>query len=139
VINTLNRIITFLSSVPMKTTSKQTSDPVNWGPLVLHIRRLRQWYGDSGISQKELANVSGIPTRAIAKYESCRDLPRILSYILRISLALKVPVEWLIDPRVVNQIRTSVERRRATYEPHISMTSKVPDNLPIPKRRFRST
>ena len=96
----------------MHTTKEPKRDPVEWGPLVLHIRRLRQWYGDHGLGQQDLAALAGISPRLLHSYESCRSLPGSLGALLALSLALRVPLEALIDPRVVNRQRKAIDERR---------------------------
>ncbi len=87
-------------------------DPVDWGPLTFHVRRLRQWYGESGLSQGQLAELAGISPRLLRQYEARRDLPQTLGCLLALALALEVPIEWLIAPEIVEQAKAAVEARR---------------------------
>lgn len=86
------------------------------GSLALHIRRLRQWYGEEGLSQTELAEFAGLSLRQLQRYESSRSLPLVLEAILAIALVLKVPIERLIDPRRIERLNQAIEQRRAAQE-----------------------
>ena len=88
------------------------TDPAEWGPLVFHIRSLRQWHGQVGMSQKELATLSQMAPRALRAYEECRDLPTVARNLLRLSLALQVPFEWLFSPTLVEHERADIEKKR---------------------------
>lgn len=66
--------------------------------LVFHIRRLRQWFEDRPLSQGELAERSGVPARTLRTLEQRRSLPKAIEMMLRISIALNVPLDKLIDP-----------------------------------------
>lgn len=81
-------------------------------PLALHIRSLRQWYGKSGLSQQELAELAGISTRVLKRYESCRELPRSLECLLAVALVLDVPAERLLDPRLLRRLSEAIATRR---------------------------
>lgn len=83
-------------------------------PLALHIRSLRQWYGECGISQDELSALAGISTRVLKRYESARELPRALACLLAVALALQVSPEHLLDPRGLARLKEQIERRRRT-------------------------
>lgn len=86
------------------------------GPLALHIRRLRQWYGEEGLSQAELAELAGLSLRHVRRYESSRSLPLGLEALLSIALVLKVPLESLIDPRRIERLNQAIEQRRNARE-----------------------
>lgn len=81
-------------------------------PLVLHLRRLRQWCGTRGISRKELSLLSGVTVRAIRDYEATRRLPLSLERLVRVAMALNRGVESLIDPRVLVELTRDIESRR---------------------------
>ena len=100
----------------MHTTQEPDSGPVKRGALVLHVRRLRQWYGERGLAQEELAKVAGVSPRLVRSYESCRTLPGCLASLLAIALALQVPIEGLVDPRVTHRLREQVDKRRHAHE-----------------------
>lgn len=100
----------------MSTTEERGTDPAEWGPLVLHIRRLRQWHGEDGLSQRDLAEIAGVSARHLRSYEACRVLPSPIRFLLAVSLALRVPLEWLLDPRLIEETREQVEERRAEVE-----------------------
>lgn len=85
-------------------------------PLSLHIRRLRQWYGDQGLSQEALAHLSGVSLRSVRRYESCRALPPVLEALLSLTLVLKVPLETLIDPRLIEELRQVIDVRRSAWQ-----------------------
>ena len=95
------------------TTIEPNDDPTDWGPLTLHIRRLRQWYGEEGLTQAELAALAGISPRLLRSLESCRSLPQSVDALLRVAIALRLPVESLVDPRHVERLRRAIDRRRS--------------------------
>lgn len=85
-------------------------------PLAFHIRSLRQWHGTHGLSQEKLAALAGVSGRTVSFYESRPAVPQSLANLLSIALALNVPVERLIDPRQLNELRSEVDQRRQTLE-----------------------
>jgi transcriptional regulator with XRE-family HTH domain len=93
-------------------TIEPTEDPTSWGPLSLHIRRLRQWYGEDGLTQAELAELAGLSPRLLRSLEACRSLPHAVEALFAISIALRLPLESLIDPRQVERLRQAIEERR---------------------------
>jgi transcriptional regulator with XRE-family HTH domain len=92
-------------------------DPAEWGPLVFHIRSLRQWHGEGGMSQRELATLAKISPHTLRAFEECRDLPRVATNLLRLSLALQVPLEWLFSPVLVEKERAVIEKERQALFP----------------------
>ena len=82
-------------------------------PLAFHIRRLRQWQGEAGLSQEELAQLTGVSARSLSRYENSRVLPRPVEMLLALSLALDVPLTSLIDPRVLAKVQSQIEARRS--------------------------
>lgn len=84
--------------------------------MAFHHRRLRLWYGDAGLSQEELAGLSGIRRQAVSAFETATELPVVVQQLLATSLALRQPMERLIAPQVVARIRQEVDARRATFE-----------------------
>jgi transcriptional regulator with XRE-family HTH domain len=98
----------------MPTTQPRDRRPPG-GTLALHVRQLRQWYGESGLSQRELATLAGITPRAVCKYESATRLPTSLACLVAVAAALRVPIERLIDPRLREKIVNAVESRRAEH------------------------
>jgi len=97
-------------------TNEYSSATPAQGPLALHIRSLRQWYGKVGLSQAELAGLAGLSPRHLRRYESSRALPFILEALLSIALVLKVPLESLIDPERLERLKQAVEARRTAQE-----------------------
>jgi len=85
-------------------------------PLALHIRRLRQWHGETGIKQKDLAKIIGMSDRQLRIYEHARVLPRSVEPLLSIALALGVPMEWLINPNRLEKLRQQINERCNVYE-----------------------
>lgn len=51
-------------------------------PLALHIRRLRQWYGETGLSQAELAKLAGVSPKSLYAHEHRRALPQVVESLL---------------------------------------------------------
>ena len=85
-------------------------------PLALHIRRLRQWYGEKSLGQSELAKLAGVSERQLQRYESCRKLPPGLSALLAIAISLKKPLESIVSPDLFDGILADVEARRTELE-----------------------
>jgi|SRR5579883_1689357 len=81
-------------------------------PLALHIRDRRQWYGDRGLTQQELAKLAGITQSLLGSYESRHDLPEALRSLLALALALELPLQSLIDPRHFEELRDEIDERR---------------------------
>lgn len=94
----------------------EQSDPAEWGPLALHIRRLRLWHGDGGMSQRELAELAGVSVRMLRAYEDCRALPQLVVFLLAVALALKVPMEWLFAPEILEKMKQTIEGRRLNLQ-----------------------
>ncbi|MFA5127779.1 MAG: helix-turn-helix transcriptional regulator [Patescibacteria group bacterium] len=90
--------------------------PRRRSPLALHIRRLRQWYGETGIEQQDLAQIAGVSDRQLRVYERGRALPQSIEFLLSIALALGVPMEWLINPNRLEKIRQQIDERREAFE-----------------------
>jgi len=100
----------------MDITDKQSSsDDPRRQPLALHIRRLRQWYGKRQITQEELAALSGLTARQVSVYERTTRLPRAVEDLLRLSIALDLPMEKLIAPHELDERRTVIEERRSMF------------------------
>lgn len=99
-----------LSDAPSMNNSKVVSFDAQ--PLALHIRRHRQWHGESGLSQEELARLAGMATRSLHRYENSRTLPRPVEILIALSLVLDVPLASLIDPRVVAKVQSRIDARR---------------------------
>lgn len=95
---------------------EQSEDPAPAGPLALHIRRLRQWYGEKGISQIQLAALAGLTRETVHGYENRRSLPTSIKVLLQLALALNRSMEELLDPRYVGEIRRQIEQRRCILE-----------------------
>ena len=75
-------------------------------PLVLHVRALRQWHGDTELSQRELARRAGICVRALHKYETCRQMPQQLTALHALAQELTGgSLDALFDPRLLRRIR----------------------------------
>jgi transcriptional regulator with XRE-family HTH domain len=80
--------------------------------LVLHIRKLRQWYGKRPLTQQELAEMADISGRQLRNYESARQLPRVVKALLSVAIAMKVPFEDLISPTVREKLSAEIQQRR---------------------------
>jgi transcriptional regulator with XRE-family HTH domain len=86
------------------------------GSLAFHVRRNRQWYGQHGISQHDLAMIAGVSQSFLRRAESGHTLQPSMEAMLRVSLALRRPIEDLVAPGRLREIREGVERRRAELE-----------------------
>ncbi len=84
-------------------------------PLALHLRRFRQWCGDHGLRQVELAFLAGVSVRLIRKYEAARELPRAVEALVAMSLVLDVPLEQLIATDRINTLRSAIAERREMF------------------------
>lgn len=85
-------------------------------PLALHIRALRQWHGEHGLEQAELAELAGISRHALYRLENCRELPPIIAALFAVAYALGVAPDALLDPRERARIETAVAARRERFE-----------------------
>ena len=101
----------------MLTNPTDAEDVLAKTPLAFHIRRLRQWYDAGGLTLAQLADLAGVSYWVLQEYESRRSLPRTVEVALCIALALEVPVETLIDPRRIEQMRTAIAERRSGEKP----------------------
>ena len=99
------------------TTTEQLSSasPVS-PPLALHIRALRQWHGEHGLEQAELAELAGISRHALYRLENCRELPPTIAALFAVAYALGVAPDALLDPRERARIETAVAARRERFE-----------------------
>lgn len=89
-----------------------TTEQAENRPTALHVRRLRQWYGNKKLSQGALAELAGISSRQVRRYEGAPELlPPVVS-LLRLAIALEVPVEALVSRDVLDEIRADIEARR---------------------------
>jgi transcriptional regulator with XRE-family HTH domain len=84
-------------------------------PLVFDLRRLRRDYRDSGFTQEQLAKLAGVSTRVVHEYEASTGLSSSVECLLRIALALNVPIEELIAADLIDELRADVAARRAEY------------------------
>src|SRR4051812_14959368 len=96
----------------METIDKHGRGLEGTKPLALHIRDRRQWYGEDGLTQDQLAKLAGITSALLGSYESRRELPETLRVLLAIALALEIPLQSLIDPRHFEELRQEVDQRR---------------------------
>jgi len=71
-------------------------------PLVFHIRSHRQWHGLKPMTQKELANKSGVPIKRLMSYEGRREIPSSIQTLFSIAKALNTTMEELIAPHIKN-------------------------------------
>jgi hypothetical protein len=94
----------------MNTTNKHASNIATASSLAFHIRRRRHFHGDRRLSQAELAAVAGVCPRVLRSYERTKSLPRSVRNILTIALALEIPVEELIAPSLLAEMRRTVEK-----------------------------
>lgn len=92
-------------------TFKEGAEP-EFESLKLHLRRLRQWYGQQPLAQHKLALLADVSLRQLQRYETCRQLPRVVRDLVRLSLALKVPFEKLLSPDWLEETTADVEARR---------------------------
>ncbi len=76
------------------------------------VRTLRQQYGENGLSQEELANIAGIAVRTLRDIEEGRTNPSLESTI-RLSIALDIPIDDLLDQDWITHLRGEIESRRA--------------------------
>ena len=95
--------------------------------LAFHIRRFRQWYGEKSLEQDELAKLTGVSKRQLRRYESCRELPPGLSTLLSIAIALEQPLESIIAPDIIDEIRADVEARRMEFRGESEKSWYQPD------------
>ncbi len=72
--------------------------------LTFHLRGHRQFYGSSGLSQQGLAKIAGLSAKVVRRFEKCRRLPKDFANVLKIALALHVPVEKLLAPQYLDRL-----------------------------------
>lgn len=82
----------------------------------LRLRRLRRAYSEEGLRPDGLAYLTGIPPQGLAAYESDRVLPGHLEDLVLIAAAFQVPLDEVIDQRVLARLRARVADRRLTLE-----------------------
>jgi len=91
-----------------QSTAKSEAD----GSLALHIRRLRQWYQGRSLTQAELAQLAGISARHLSNLEQTTTLSSAMLTLLSIALALRVQLDALISPSLVQCLSTKIDKRR---------------------------
>lgn len=82
------------------------------GSFAYHVRRYRQQYGASGISQKALAMMAHVSRHFIEDLETSPKLQSSVEPLLRVALALEQPVANLVAPELYRSLQEDVERRR---------------------------
>lgn len=92
---------------------KRGETPSNGDRPFFELRHLRQFAGESGLTQAELATLAAISPRRLRSYECCRAMPESVLAMLSLAIALRVPFEWLIEPRALEELKATVEARRA--------------------------
>lgn len=80
--------------------------------LAFHVRRWRKWYGDSGLSQQELAAISGVSVAYLRKCEYASRIQPSLESFVRVALALGKPIEKLVSPQTLHHLEKEVEANR---------------------------
>lgn len=63
----------------------------------------------------ELAFLSGVSVRLIRKYEAARELPRAIEALVAMSLVLDVPLDQLIAPDLINNVRSAIAERHEMF------------------------
>lgn len=102
--------------MPQEPITISWRDPAEWGPPVFELRNIRLFAGDGGLTQLELANLAGISPRRLRSYEGCRALPESVHALLSLAIALRVPFEYLIEPRVLDELKAAIEVRRVVID-----------------------
>lgn len=83
------------------------------GSLAFHARRYRQWYGERGVSQAELARIAGVGLHFLQRAERAKRLPHAIEGMIRVALALGHRLEDIVDPEYVEALRSSIEARKS--------------------------
>lgn len=96
------------------------------GSLAYHLRRHRRQYGQSGISQRELATLARVSRHFVEDLERSPQLKGRVEPLVRVAIALGQPVESLIAPERYRALSEDVERRRST----LGGTAELPDARP---------
>lgn len=94
----------------------EPTNPAKEGPLVFHVAGCRQLYGEKGLTQEELSQLSGVSLRVLGAYEKSRRFPAALETALRLSLALQVSIEEMIDPRELARLGEEIAARRCRQD-----------------------
>jgi transcriptional regulator with XRE-family HTH domain len=77
-------------------------------PLALLVTARREWFGDYGITQTELAKLTGVSLATIRRLESTRALPASIEGLLALAIAFGCQIESLVDPREMERIRKRI-------------------------------
>src|SRR5262249_29692362 len=82
------------------------------GAFAYHLRRYRQQYGTSGISQRGLAMIAHVSRHFVEGLEVSPKLQGSVEPLLRVAIALERPIEELIAPARYRALREDIEGRR---------------------------
>lgn len=82
------------------------------GSFAYHLRRFRQWYGKHGISQRALAMIAHVSRHFVEDLEAASKLQGSVEPLVRVAIALRRPIEDLIDPERYRALREEIEHRR---------------------------
>jgi transcriptional regulator with XRE-family HTH domain len=97
-----------------KRTNRSLQEPET-DPLVFLINGRRQWYGQAALSQMELSELANVSHKIVQRYERQRSLPGHLRQLLRLSIALQVPLEKLIAPQIFDRLLDEINARRRAW------------------------
>lgn len=100
------------------------------GALAFHVRRHRHGYGKSGISQRALAMIAHLSRRVVEEMEASSDLRGSAESLLRVALALRLPVEEIVSPDRLELLRKEIERRRSL----LGGDAALPPEAPAPAK-----
>ena len=92
-------------------SARDGTSPHGHCELAFHLAPCRQWYGDLGITQAELAEVAGVSRHFIMHVENACALQASVESTLRVALALGYPVEELIAPQRVAKLAAEITER----------------------------
>lgn len=101
------------------------------GRLAYHVRPLRQWSGEKGLTQQELAHRTGISSRSLRSLETTPTVTRSVENLLRLSISLDTTVEDLFDPSVLTGLRRQLGAETSlhfkdNYHPEIAACYRSP-------------
>lgn len=82
------------------------------GPLVLHVRSFRQFYGARSLTIRELARLAGVHRDTVQAYETMRRLPRAIEVHYRLSVALRRSMHQLFPDWLKDEVMADIEVRR---------------------------
>lgn len=103
------------------------------GSFAYHLRRHREAYGKHGLSQRALAMLAHVSRSVVVKLEETTVFQSSVDSLLRVALALRLPIETLISPLRIAALEKEIERRRSALGGDAQLDAPP---APKPERRM---